>query len=325
MSELVTGEAVVLDIRLARPATRAIAVGIDLAVETAALLALTIPLGYVMSDAGAGDALIGGLTIFIMVAIFVGYPTAIEAATRGKSLGKYAMGLRVVRDDGGPIRFRHALVRALAGVFADFFTTVGCGALLTSMLNARGKRIGDLLAGTIVIRERAPRATEQLPDVPPALQAWAGHAEMSRVPDDLAMSARSFLARFHELSPSARNALGARLARAVAQYVSPPPPPGVPDWAYLTAVLTERRRRALAAQNPSASQDVRSDPPAASPSPPSRSPWASPDPPPPAAVPGATPEAQPSSDTRSSPGSRPGPADPRPDLPGPENGFAPPR
>ncbi|GAB3420788.1 RDD family protein [Flindersiella endophytica] len=254
MSELVTGEAVVLDIRLARPATRAIAIAIDFAIEFTALYLLTIPLGYVAADAGASDSLIAGLSLLTTVAIFVGYTTAIETLTRGKSIGKYALGLRVVRTDGGPIRFRHAFVRALAGIFADFFTTVGCGALFTSLLNSKGKRIGDILAGTVVIRERAPRTTDRLPEVPPVLATWAASADLSRVPDQLAMSARSFLGRFHELAPAAREALGTRLAGAMAGYVSPPPPPGVPDWAYLTAILAERRRRALQEQPPAGQQ-----------------------------------------------------------------------
>jgi uncharacterized RDD family membrane protein YckC len=254
VSELVTGEAVVLDIRLARPATRAIAIAIDFVIEFTALYLLTIPLGYVASDAGASNSLIAGLSLLVTVAIFVGYATAIETLTRGKSIGKYALGLRVVRNDGGPIRFRHAFVRALTGIFADFFTTVGCGALFTSLLNSRGKRIGDILAGTVVIRERAPRTTDRLPEVPPVLATWAANADLSRVPDQLAMSARSFLGRFHELAPPAREALGTRLAGAMAGYVSPPPPPGVPDWAYLTAILAERRRRALQEQQPSGPQ-----------------------------------------------------------------------
>ena len=55
------------------------------------------------------------LIIFTIVTI-VGYPIAFETATRGRSLGKMALGLRVVSDDGGPERFRQALFRALAGV-----------------------------------------------------------------------------------------------------------------------------------------------------------------------------------------------------------------
>jgi uncharacterized RDD family membrane protein YckC len=244
VSELVTGDAVVLEMRLARPATRALALIIDLALEAAGFGLVLIPVALVIGD-DASESLVGGLIIVCLVATFVGYSTAIETLTRGKSVGKYALGLRVVRDDGGPVQFRQAFVRALAGVFADFFLTSGTAGLLTSMLNRRGKRVGDLLAGTVVVRERGPRDVAPLPEAPPQLVGWATRAELSRVPDQLALAARSYLSRYHDLAPAARDALGKQLAGAVAEYVSPPPPDGVPPWAYLAAVLGERRRRAF--------------------------------------------------------------------------------
>lgn len=244
MSELVTGDAVVLELRLARPATRALALFLDLAIEVVGFGLLLIPVALATGD-DISESLAVGLIVACLVLTFVGYTTAIETLTRGKSVGKYALGLRVVRDDGGPVQFRQAFVRALAGFFVDFIATSGCIGFLTAMLNSRGKRVGDLLAGTVVVRERGPRAAAPLPEVPPQLASWATRAELSRVPDQLALSARSFLSRYHDLTPAARDALGARLATSVAEYVSPPPPPGVPAWAYLAAILGERRRRAF--------------------------------------------------------------------------------
>lgn len=243
VSELVTGEGVVLELRIARPATRVLALAIDLAIQVSAFLIVMIPLSGLL-EAGS-EPLVRGVAILVMVLIFVGYSTTMETLTRGKTVGKYALGLRVVDDDGGPVVFRQSLTRALAGVFADFFLTVGIGAFVVSMLNARGKRIGDLLAGTLVVRERAPRAVDPLPPMPEQLRGWAATIELSGLPDDLAASARSYLTRWHSLAPAARDELGERLATAVRAYVSPPPPGDVPAWAYLTAVLTERRDRAL--------------------------------------------------------------------------------
>ena len=79
-----------------------------------------------------------------------------ETATRGRSLGKMALGLRVVSDDGGPERFRQALFRALAGVIEIWMLTGG-PAVICSLLSPKGKRIGDFFAGTVVISERAPQ------------------------------------------------------------------------------------------------------------------------------------------------------------------------
>jgi uncharacterized RDD family membrane protein YckC len=244
VSELVTGEAVVLELRLARPATRALALGIDLTIEALIFLALLFPIGAVIGDR-LSESLITALILIGLVGTFVGYNTVLETLTRGKTVGKYALGLRVVRDDGGPVRFRHAFVRAMAGFVVDFFGTSGVVGFTTAMLSKRGKRVGDMLAGTVVVRERAPAAADPLPAIPPPLVSWAALAELSRVPDDLALSARSFLSRYADLEPSAREALGGRLAATMAQYVSPPPPPGTPAWAYLAAVLGERSRRAF--------------------------------------------------------------------------------
>ncbi len=243
MNELVTGEAVPLELRLAKLASRAVALAVDvvaLIVTWALLIALLVQIVPDLDEAATTAVFLSAF-----VAIFVGVPTIVETLTRGKSLGKLALGLRVVRDDGGPVRFRHALVRALAGVFADFIVTVGVGALVCSILNERGKRIGDVLAGTVVVRERIPSTTAPLPQIPPDLVHWATGLEMSRLPDGLALTARTFMGRAPKLAPAVRDDLAARLAADVAAVVSPLPPPGTPAWAYLTAVLAERHRRAM--------------------------------------------------------------------------------
>jgi len=265
LSELVTGEAVVLEMRYARPGTRALGFFIDLALEIVLFLLLLVPVVFVAAD-DASESLINGLAIACAVATFVGYSTVMETLTRGKTVGKYALGLRVVRDDGGPVHFRHAMVRALSGVFVDFFVSSGCVGFLAAMLNPRGKRVGDMLAGTVVIRERAPREIERIPEVPAPLQSWAARADLSRIPDQLALSARSYLGRYHDLAPAARDALGAKLAAAMAEYVSPPPPQGVPAWAYLAAILGERRRRAFGGPRPDSAPGPRRDSPAPPPS-----------------------------------------------------------
>ncbi|PSK97913.1 putative RDD family membrane protein YckC [Haloactinopolyspora alba] len=241
MSDLVTGEAVPLELRRAKLPSRALSFTLDALLLAGLAVGLLLLLGQVTPDVdqALAFALVIGSVVFVLVIV----PTTLETLTRGKSLGKLALGLRVVRDDGGPIRFRHALVRALAGVFADFVVTAGLGAVLCSLLNPRDKRIGDVLAGTIVIRERIPTVDATPPAVHPRLTEWAASLELSRLPDGLAMSARSLLARAPQLAPDIRDRLATDLAAQVAQVVSPPPPPGTPASVYLAAVLGERRRR----------------------------------------------------------------------------------
>ena len=99
-------------------------------------------------------------------------PTAVETASRGRSLGKLALGLRVVRDDGGAIGFRHAFIRALTGV-VEIYLTFGGLAVLVGFLNPSSKRLGDLLAGTHAQVERVPKLPSTAFGVPPELVGWA--------------------------------------------------------------------------------------------------------------------------------------------------------
>jgi uncharacterized RDD family membrane protein YckC len=242
MSDLVTGEAVVLELRLAKLASRSLALALDLVVQLGLLLVGTVVLAGVLGS--VDDALSTALALVFYVAVVVGYPVTIETATRGRSLGKLALGLRVVRDDGGPVRFRHAFVRGLLAV-VEIWITFGSVALITSLASSQGKRLGDYLAGTVVVRERVPAPSAPMAAMPPSLAAWAASLDLSRVPDDVALAARQYLSRSAELAPSVREEMGNRLAGALAAVTAPAPPPGTPAWAFLSAVLAERRRREL--------------------------------------------------------------------------------
>jgi uncharacterized RDD family membrane protein YckC len=240
--DLITGEAVLLELRLAKLPSRGVAELLDLLVMYVALLLLAV-IGALSGlndslDSAAGSA----LALVAFVGIFVGYPVLFETLSRGRSLGKMAMGLRVVREDGGPIHFRHAFVRGLLSVL-EIYATFGTIAILTSLVSAKGKRVGDFLAGTVVVRERVPNAAAPMAAMPPILASWAATLELSRLPDDLALSARQFLARARDLSPSVRSSMGSQIAYDVSRFVAPAPPQGCPPEAYLTAVLAERRRR----------------------------------------------------------------------------------
>lgn len=247
MSDLVTGEAVVLELRLAKVASRALAIAIDVAVQFTLLVVTSLLLAGLTGS--VDPALAAAVSLLGVVSVLVVYPVAVETLTRGRSLGKLALGLRVVREDGGPVRFRQALIRGLLGV-VEIWITFGTVALIASLASTQGKRLGDQLAGTVVIRERMPAQGGPLAAMPPVLAGWASELELSRLPDDLALAARQYLARARDLAPDVRESMGSRLAEAVREHVSPPPPPGVPAWAYLAAVLAERRRRELSRLQP---------------------------------------------------------------------------
>lgn len=240
--DLVTGEAVLLELRLARLPSRGVAEALDLLVMYLALLLLALAGGFSALSDSLDGAAAAALVLVVFVGIFVGYPVIFETLSRGRTLGKMAMGLRVVREDGGPIQFRHALVRGLLAVF-EIYLTSGTIAIICSLVSAKGKRLGDYLAGTVVVRERVPRISAPMVQMPPALASWAATLELSRLPDDLALSARQFLARARDLAPQVRHSIGSRIAYDVSLFVAPGPPVGCPPEAYLMAVLAERRRR----------------------------------------------------------------------------------
>ncbi len=239
--DVVTGEAVVLELREAKLPSRALARIIDIALQYVLLLLATVLLGAVGSGTNLDDAAAIGIGLLLVVLTFVGYPVIFETLSRGRTLGKMAMGLQVVRDDGGPIRFRHALVRGLMGIFEVWILFPI--AVVVSALSAHGKRVGDYLAGTVVVRVRMPRQAAPMVAMPPQLAAWAAGLDLSRLPDDLALTARQFIARASSLQAGVRDPMGLRIAQDVSRFVSPAPPNGLHPQAYLAAVLAERRRR----------------------------------------------------------------------------------
>ena len=238
--DLVTGEAVVLELRPASFATRALSFSIDLVLQLAVGIGLTVLIATVAPDADA--AAVSAIVLGIWVATLVGWPVTVETITRGRSLGKVVFGLRVVRDDGGPVRFRQALTRGLLAV-VEIYLTFGSIALIASLANPRGKRVGDILAGTYVIRERTGAGSVPPVSMPPELAGWARGADLGRIPDRLAMAVRQFLGRAPALHPSSRQRLGITLAEQINRYVAPAPPAGTHPETYLAAVLAERRRR----------------------------------------------------------------------------------
>ncbi|MEU3664722.1 RDD family protein [Streptomyces sp. NPDC032940] len=241
MSELVTGEAVALELRPARLPSRALAILLDLVVALAAYVAITIAL--VASTSSLDMAAQTALSLAVFVLVLVGGPIAVETLSHGRSLGKMACGLRVVRDDGGPIRFRHALVRGLIGV-VEILMTLGVVACIASLVSERGRRVGDVFAGTLVVRERVPVApTGFLPPPPPWLAGRFSGLDLSAVPDGLWLAVRQYLARMGQLDPQVGWTMAARLASEVAALTGAPAPQGVPPAAFLAAVLQERQAR----------------------------------------------------------------------------------
>ncbi len=237
---LVTGEAVELELRPASLLSRGLALALDVVVQVAVLVGVVVLVAFATD--GADEATLTATGLAASVGAIVVLPVAWETLSRGRSPGKAAAGLRVVRDDGGPVRTRQALVRALTAV-GEVWATGGAVAGIASLASARGKRVGDHVAGTVVVRERVPRSRQQPVEVPPELAGWVRSADLGRLPAPLAQAARTAVGRAGQLDPVARQQLLGSLAAEVSALVAPAPPPGTPPERLLAAVLGERRDR----------------------------------------------------------------------------------
>ena len=238
--DLVTGEAVALELPAASIGLRIASGLIDVAVTVVVAFVVVFALG--VASARLDGALQHVAIVLAMILVFLVVPTTVETLTRGKSLGKLALGLRTVRDDAGPVAAQQAFVRALVG-FVEIYSLSGVPAFFTALFSKRGKRLGDYAAGTYVVRDRVRLTLQPPPVLPPALAGWARSADLSAWPVGLTVAVRHYLQRLDTLDPAARQSVGARLAEQVASYVAPAPPPGTTPWDYLAAVSAVRRER----------------------------------------------------------------------------------
>ena len=238
--QILIGEGVVLDSGAAPVTLRILSGALDMVVGIVLFV-----VGFNLLDQvlpATNDAWDRTLVILWTVVCLVVIPTTVETLTRGRSLGRLATGLRIVRDDGGPVSVRHALTRAMLGVL-EIYGTFGALAVTVSVFGARGKRIGDHLAGTYAMRTRGSRRVLPPLAMPLGLGAWARTADITRLPDGLALTSRMFLARADRMHLPSRVRLGSMLSDRILTHVSPAPPPGTHPEAFIAAVLTERRDR----------------------------------------------------------------------------------
>ena len=241
--DLVTGEAVALDLPPATVGSRMASGLIDVAAMV--VLATGVLFLAFVSTADTDGALQHVALVSSLIVVFLVYPTTMETLTRGKSWGKLVVGLRVVRDDGGTVTVQQSFVRALIGI-VEIYALLGGPAFFCCLISSHGKRIGDYAAGTYVVRDRVRLALPPPPPMPAALATWAATADLGTPPVGLTLAVRQYLGRLPTLDAASRERLGAMLATRASEYVAPPPPPGTTAWDFLAAVSAARRDRDLA-------------------------------------------------------------------------------
>lgn len=221
---VVTPEAVELDLDSAGLASRFLAALLDLSAMFVVLYAVGTAAGVL---AGLGLEASGGSDVGAVVGVVIAlvgtfgvlivWPTAWEVATKGRSPGKMALGLRVVTVEGAPISLRQAAVRGLVGLVEIIFT-MGVVAVCVALGSSRFRRLGDHLAGTVVVRERGAGAELAHPRrfLPyPGWEVWAARLDVTRLTDEDYRLVRSFLLRADGLPVEARRRLGGAILTRV--------------------------------------------------------------------------------------------------------------
>ncbi|MBO9627145.1 MAG: RDD family protein [Microbacterium sp.] len=243
--EVLSGEAVAIDVQPIGFLLRAAGAAIDMVIGIVVFVAW-IFLRLWLLDIGiltpATDAI---ASVVALVVSFVILPMTVDVATKGRSVGKFAVGGRIVRVDGGAAGFRHAFIRALLGVL-EIYMTLGGIAVLAGALSSRSQRLGDMVAGTYSQRVRTPKLLSAPPVMPPGLLGWAQIADVARMPDRLARRITQFLQSAPNMVPAARARVAQQLLSDAAPFVSPMPA-APPEQVLLgiTALRRERERRAL--------------------------------------------------------------------------------
>jgi uncharacterized RDD family membrane protein YckC len=259
-ARMVTPEAVALEFRTANLGSRILAYLIDMVVVVAGILAglFAVALLGQASDVVVPDWVALTIVLVLLPAWWLGYFIAFETLWRGRTLGKAALGLRVVTKEGAPVRFRHAAIRGLLGL-VDFLVLGGFLAVVFILFTRDNQRLGDLVAGTLVLRERSALATPAPVSFapPPGLEHYTATLDPSGVGNEEYQAVRTLLLRAPSLSPGPRSALALQLANPLAARLRPPPPTGISPELYLQCVAAAYQQRQRLAAAPAQVVDNR--------------------------------------------------------------------
>lgn len=214
---IVTPEGVTLDLPLAGIASRGVAAWIDAMIRVVLVVGAGFPLGALDVSPALGLAL---FILLVFLLLFV-YDVAFEVANRGRTPGKMALKLRVVRAGGGRVRLIDSAVRNLVRI-VDFLPAFYLVGIVAAALSPRVQRLGDMAAGTIVVQEgRRPSKRRPAPEPiepSPAPPGW----DVSAVEADDTAAIRAFMQRRASLDAQTRTAVAGRLAGRVASRVVRP-------------------------------------------------------------------------------------------------------
>ncbi len=212
--EVETPDHVVLRYDLAGGGNRGFAALVDV-IAAALLVAGSLSVWAFLSSILPRGSLRGLEGVFVMLTVLLGwsYFIVLEWLWNGQTLGKRLFGLRVISADGSPAGFIAVLVRNLARV-VDFLPAVYGLGLLAIVLSSRSQRLGDLAAGTFVVRAPRPRLDFLVLRTAPRLAPGAV-ADVRALPGEVQRLVREYVAREGTLSEEHRRRVAAGIAQAI--------------------------------------------------------------------------------------------------------------
>jgi uncharacterized RDD family membrane protein YckC len=222
-----TPEGVDLMLTLAGVGSRFTSAIVDYLIQAALLVALALLLfgGVSLGGGDSGAGVLVALYFIVSFLVFVGYDITFEVLNSGQTPGKRMNGLRVVRTEGQPVNFITSAIRNVLRV-VDWLPFSYAAGAVSILVTSQNQRLGDLAAGTVVVRARKPgrapvaAAPSTAGDLPGNLAAW----DTTAITADELAAVRSFLERRNELEPGPRNALAATLASGLRGKVAGVPP-----------------------------------------------------------------------------------------------------
>ncbi|HEX2038762.1 MAG TPA: RDD family protein [Acidimicrobiales bacterium] len=227
-----TPEGVTLEVPLAGIGSRFVAELVDQFLQWLVILALLLVLVATVGDTTGGGLLFALFLLGVFVVQF-GYHVLFEVTASGRTPGKRWTGLRVVKADGGPVDFASSAVRNLLRI-VDMLPTFYLVGIVAIVASRRNQRLGDMAAGTIVVREktggratrgRAWAAPRPVGEPSPEAAAW----DVAAVTNEELATVRRFLERRATLTPEARARLAAELAARLRPKVVGPPDGMTPE------------------------------------------------------------------------------------------------
>lgn len=206
---IATPEGVDLSLTLAGVGSRFAAATIDLVIEIGLIVAVAVAAG-VFGDADRGWG--GAMVALLSFAIIVGYDVFFEVLHAGRTPGKQVNGLRVVQDGGQPVTFVPSAIRNILRI-VDFLPTMYLTGIVAILVTGRNQRIGDLVGGTLVVRERfATQTAVSSRGLAPAFDTPSGVTlDTSGLAAEEVAAVRRYLERRYDIDAAARTRIASSL------------------------------------------------------------------------------------------------------------------